>query len=177
MDLSEREAGRELTYEPVGLSLVPGAVPAGWNESIAEADLGRGDEAWERARRGLDTWAAHRAARITVAPPAPALAEGAVVAIAVRLPVGAIVATCRIVRVMDEPDRYGFAYGTLPLHPEQGEESFLLHRAPDGGVTFRTRSVARPVHPLARLVPPVARLLIAGYTRAYARGMRAYVTG
>nr|WP_231134587.1 DUF1990 domain-containing protein [Motilibacter deserti] len=175
VDLSEREAGRELTYEPVGLSLEPGPVPAGWNESVAEAELGRGDEAWEAARRGLDTWAAHRAAGITVAPPSPALEEGTVVAIAVRLRVAAIVATCRIVRVVDEPDCYGFAYGTLPLHPEQGEESFLVRRAADGNVTFRARSVARPVQPLARLAPPVARLLIAAYTRLYARGMRDYV--
>nr|WP_269205142.1 DUF1990 domain-containing protein [Motilibacter aurantiacus] len=164
-----------MTYDEVGVSLEDGVVPPGWNESVAVAALGAGDDVWERARRGLDTWAAHRGARIRVAPPSPVLEEGTVVALAVHLRVAAIVATCRIVRVVDEPDRYGFAYGTLPLHPEQGEESFLVQRAANGAVTFRARSVARPVQPFARLAPPVARLMIAGYTRLYARGMREYV--
>jgi uncharacterized protein (UPF0548 family) len=39
-------------------------------------------------------------------------------------------APCRIVYVIDEPDRRGFAYGTLPGHPERGEEAFIISRRP-----------------------------------------------
>ncbi|GAA4732513.1 hypothetical protein GCM10023350_14890 [Nocardioides endophyticus] len=39
---------------------------------------------------------------------------------------------CRVVYVVDEPERAGFAYGTLPGHPETGEELFLLSRLGDG---------------------------------------------
>ena len=41
---------------------------------------------------------------------------------AVAAPIGPLtaVAVCRIVAVVDEPDRYGFAYGTLPGHTERG---------------------------------------------------------
>ena len=31
---------------------------------------------------------------------------------------GPVRAPCRVVYVVDEPDRRGFAYGTLPGHPE-----------------------------------------------------------
>ena len=33
---------------------------------------------------------------------------------------------CAVVWALDEPRRRGFAYGTLPGHPECGEESFLI---------------------------------------------------
>jgi uncharacterized protein (UPF0548 family) len=66
--------------------------------------------------------------------------------------------TCRIVAVVDEPDRYGFAYGTLSVHPEQGEESFLVTRR-GGRVVFEVVGVSRPVHPIARALPPLGNHL------------------
>ena len=38
---------------------------------------------------------------------------------------GFLQAPCRVVYVIDEPDIRGFAYGTLPGHPESGEERFV----------------------------------------------------
>jgi uncharacterized protein (UPF0548 family) len=39
-------------------------------------------------------------------------------------------APCRVVYVIDEPDVRGFAYGTLPGHPESGEERFVVRHDP-----------------------------------------------
>ena len=39
---------------------------------------------------------------------------------------GPVTAPCRVVYVVDEPDRRGFAYGTLTGHPESGEELFTV---------------------------------------------------
>jgi hypothetical protein len=44
---------------------------------------------------------------------------GLAVAMSAPPPVGFIDAVCRVVAVIDEPDRFGFAYGTLPDHPER----------------------------------------------------------
>jgi uncharacterized protein (UPF0548 family) len=57
-----------------------------------------------------------------------------------QLGVGAVALSipCRVVDVIDEPDRQGFSYGSLPGHPESGEESFLLRRAE--AVSSRLRS-------------------------------------
>ena len=57
---------------------------------------------------------------------------------------------CRVVQVIEEPDRAGFAYGTLPGHPESGEESFVVERRPDGSLTFTITAYSRPATRLAR---------------------------
>ena len=92
-----------------------------------------------------------------MAPDGP-LAVGTNVAISAALPVGHVEITCRVVAVVDEPDRFGFAYGTLPVHPEQGEESFVVVRADAGGARFDVQAVSRPVHPLDARSPrlPIA---------------------
>ncbi|QVI20897.1 DUF1990 domain-containing protein [Nocardia tengchongensis] len=50
----------------------------------------------------------------------------------VRLALGPIGvnAPCRVVYVLDDPNRRGFAYGTLPGHPESGEELFAVEYDP-----------------------------------------------
>ena len=81
-------------------------------------------------------------------------------------------AACRIVAVVDEPRRFGFAYGTLPLHPESGEEAFLVDRGEDDVVRFRVVAASRPAHPLARLGAPVARRVQRRITAGYLEGLR-----
>ncbi len=55
-----------------------------------------------------------------------------------------ITAPCRVVYTVNEPDRQGFACGTLPGHPECGEEAFLVERDDDGAVTFAITAFSRP---------------------------------
>jgi uncharacterized protein (UPF0548 family) len=52
-------------------------------------------------------------------------------------------APVKVVYVIDEPDRKGFACGTRHGHPASGEELFLLHRDEDGSVHLTVRSVMR----------------------------------
>jgi uncharacterized protein (UPF0548 family) len=80
------------------------------------------------------------------------------------------------VQVVDEPDRYGFAYGTLPGHPEQGEESFLLTRDGDT-IHFEIAAFSRPHDLLTKLGGPVARAVQRRATQQYLDGMRAWMTG
>lgn len=64
----------------------------------------------------------------------------------------------RVIAVVDEPDRRGFSYGTLPGHPLSGEESFVVERRGDGSVWLTIRSVSRPASPLWWLLLPAMRL-------------------
>jgi uncharacterized protein (UPF0548 family) len=52
--------------------------------------------------------------------------------------------------VLDEPRHKGFAYGTLPGHPERGEEAFALELHDDGAVTFTITAFSRPASLLAK---------------------------
>ncbi len=76
-------------------------------------------------------------------------------------------APVRVVYVVDAPRRRGFAYGTLPGHPEEGEESFVVEHRDDDSVWLTVRSLSRPAHPLLWLVYPVLRLVQAAVTRRY----------
>lgn len=50
----------------------------------------------------------------------------------------------RVIYVIDEPNRKGFAYGTLPGHPLSGEELFVVDLEDDGSVWLMLRSLSRP---------------------------------
>ena len=91
------------------------------------------------------------------------------------LPIGFVEVVCRVIEIVDLPDRFGFAYGTLSVHPEQGEESFTVIRRTDGTTVFEIVSVSRLRHFLARALPPVARTLQRAATVRYLNAMTAAV--
>lgn len=80
-------------------------------------------------------------------------------------------ARCRVVYVLDEPDRKGFAYGTLPGHPESGEELFLLTRSPQGRIAFEISAFSHPATRSAKLSGPIGPALQRLMTRRYLRAM------
>lgn len=65
---------------------------------------------------------------------------------------------CRVVEVASSPELVGYAYATLPGHPERGVERFTVARATDGTVTGRVQAWSVPAWTLARLAGPVGRL-------------------
>src|SRR3954447_23613387 len=63
-------------------------------------------------------------------------------------------------------DRFGFAYGTLPDHPERGEERFLVEwNRGDDSVRYDLLAISQPQHWLARLGYPYARYEQARFRR------------
>jgi uncharacterized protein (UPF0548 family) len=80
-------------------------------------------------------------------------------------------APCRVIYVVDEPNRKGFAYGTLPGHPESGEEAFIVDQTEDGSVWLTIRAFSRPAGWQWWAVYPVLRLAQAVFTRRYFRAL------
>jgi len=95
----------------------------------------------------------------------------------VAAPLGPLtaIAVCRVVAIVDEPDRYGFAYGTLPGHPERGEEAFVVQHA-NGRLVFRIMAFSKPAEVLARLGGPVTRRIQQATTTRYLQGLADFVT-
>ena len=83
---------------------------------------------------------------------------------------GYVDVTCRVVAVIDEPDRFGFAYGTLTVHPERGEEAFVVNRE-DDSLRFDVTAVSAHANPLMRLAAPIADRLQASASARYLRAM------
>jgi hypothetical protein len=77
----------------------------------------------------------------------------------------------RVVYVVDAPTRKGFAYGTLPGHPESGEESWMLSRSDDGSVWLTIRAFSRPSSKRWWAVYPVLRIVQEVFTRRYERAL------
>jgi uncharacterized protein (UPF0548 family) len=163
-----------LTYTDVCGSLQP-QMPGGYHHVRMATTLPGDATCWDHARDGIRAWAAHAGAGVRVAPDHAPIEEGTVVAVIVRFGPAVALGACRIVQVVDEPDLYGFAYGTLPSHPEQGEESFLLSRDGDT-IRFEIAAFSRPHDLLTKVGGPVARAVQRRATQQYLDGMRTWMT-
>jgi uncharacterized protein (UPF0548 family) len=169
-DLIARYAGAPFTYAEVGATL-DGAMPPGYHHLLREAPLGTGRDAFMRASNALMRWDMHRGSHLRVAGLGPA-AQGETVLLGLAALGVALVVPCRVVYVIDEPSRQGFGYGTLPGHPEQGEESFVVSLAPDDRVGLTITAFSRPGHPLIRAAGPVGRAVQSRMTTSYQRALQ-----
>lgn len=175
----ERHRADGLTYGHVGSTLDASQYPHGLARQEERRSIGTGQAAFEAAKVALRVWSPQRAVGASVQPPGirPDLGETVVL----RLGIGPVQLSVpnRIVAVVDEPDRYGYAYGTLPGHPACGEELFLIERVANDHVIFTIRvdaKVADDLRMLAFVITPVQRIAlrrylsaVAGYVRKSAR--------
>jgi uncharacterized protein (UPF0548 family) len=166
VELLQRASSAGLTYSDVGATCCP-SLPLGFRHDLYERVLGTGDTVFDSATRGLRAWRAHVGAGAVIAPDGAPVEPGQTVVLAVPIGPAWAVAPCRVVYVIEEADRWGFAYGTLPGHPEQGEESFVVERDQSGSVTFRITAFSRPSALFARVGAPVTRAVQRRVTSHY----------
>ncbi|MGK5110897.1 MULTISPECIES: DUF1990 family protein [unclassified Geodermatophilus] len=168
-------ADAPFTYPDVGATR-DAELPAGYDHVERSVVVGRGDAVFERAAAAVFDWRAQRGVGLRVAASGPASEPGTVVVLTAGLPRLGYDIPCRVVWARTDGDEHGFGYGTLPGHPESGEEAFLVRRTPDGEVVFAVRVFARLASPLARLGGPVStvvqRLATARYLSAIRRAAR-----
>ncbi len=160
----------ELTYREHGATR--DELPAGYDHAYRDALLGTGRSVFDKAAAGLLGWQMHRGAGMSVRVSEPVAAPGAVIAMRVGWGPLSLVAPCRVVYRIEQPDARGFAYGTLPGHPERGEEAFVVHLEPGGDVRLSIKAFSRPATVLARAGGPVTRKVQAVFTDRYVRALR-----
>ncbi|WP_280830295.1 DUF1990 domain-containing protein [Mycolicibacterium frederiksbergense] len=159
-------ARRSLTYPEVGATA--GTLPDGYHHVRASAVIGTGRDRFERAGESVLRWGMQRGAGLRV----QATTEAAAVGTELLVRIGPIQAPCRVVYVLDEPDRRGFAYGTLTGHPESGEELFAVRYDPATEAVYAEVSAfSRPGTWWSRLGGPVARPVQKMVTRRYLTGL------
>ena len=123
-------ADTELTYAEHGATR--GRMPDGYHHLSIAADIGSGQDVFGLAASALLHWDMHRKAGLRIHASGPSAEPGVVVAQTVGWGPLALTSPCRVVYTVDEPNRRGFGYGTLPGHPESGEEAFAVELGPDG---------------------------------------------
>lgn len=100
----------------------------------------------------------------------PYVAAGTTIRVHGRVKAMRADAELRVIYVIEEPRRVGFALCTVSDSVVSGEESFLVDWRDNDEVWFTVRAFDRPVAPLYRLLPPLTkrrrRELFQGYLRA-----------
>lgn len=170
----ERSRHAEVTYAEVGGTRWSD-LPAGYRHDQSRLRLGHGEIAWTLAKDAIRQWKAHDHAGITLTPAGIEPEEGTTLLASRSLGPVAMVAPCRIVYVTDEPSRFGFAYGTLPGHPEKGEEAFHVFSNDQGTVWAEIVAFSRPDDLPARLAGPIGRRIQVAVTRRYFAGILGHV--
>lgn len=135
-----REA--EYSYASPGFTREP--PPPGFVEDHNRIELGTGPATFRRAKAGLVGWQNLQLGWVLPCFPQAALQPGELVGTLARALGTWVSNVCRIVYTIDEPDRFGYAYGTLVGHVEQGEERFLIERDAAGRVWYEIRAYSRP---------------------------------
>lgn len=158
-------AGAPLTYSDVGATAA--TMPPGYRQVRASRRIGSGRSRFEQAAEAVMRYGMLRGAGLTVSATAEVAEPGAEVL--GRL--GPFAAPCRVIYTIDEPDRRGFAYGSLPGHAVCGEELFAVRYDPaDDGVYAEVAAFSRPAAWWSRLGAPVLalaqRVVTARYLRA-----------
>lgn len=155
--LVERSADAQLTYSTVGMTLGWAPTPDGYNEHMSERVVGHGKEVFDKVGYALMHWEINRKAGFQVQAQHEVVREGERVGVVLPVfPFIGVSAICKVVGVIAEGDRTGFAYGTLPGHPQQGEEAFVLEHREDDSVVMTVRAISKPAAWFVKLAGPLA---------------------
>ncbi len=170
--LSEQR-NRTFSYREVGASRR--GAPAGYTQDHNRVQLGEGRAAFARAVEAIRSWKPFDLGWVSAHPSTAPVEPGITVAVRVRHFGFWSLNAARIVYTIDDEGpvvRFGFAYGTLPDHAEQGEERFTVEwHHEDNSVWYDLLAFSRPGHPLARLGAPMARRLQKRFARDSKRAM------
>ncbi|HMM80674.1 MAG TPA: DUF1990 domain-containing protein [Pyrinomonadaceae bacterium] len=134
--------------------------PEGFNVDHNRKIIGRGPDDFEKAKGAIRSWKMFDLGWVRLVPTDTPIEEGRNVAIVVSHFGFYSMSTARIVYVIDEPSRFGFAYGTLAEHVEMGEERFSVefdHETEE--VWYDLLAFSQPNAFLAKLGYPISRYL------------------
>jgi uncharacterized protein (UPF0548 family) len=151
--------------------------PSAYNVDHNRIQLGEGGATYARAVVALKEWRQFDLGWVTIVPRGVAVEAGATVAVKARAYGTWSLSAARVVYVINEARRFGFAYGTLPDHVERGEERFFVEWLPDNTVWYDILAFSRPQHPLVRLSSPLARRLQRRFARESLSRMAAVLHG
>ena len=161
-----------LSYSPIGL--VKNVSGRGRFDEQA-VTIGHGRDDFRRARAALMAWKQFDTGWTDLHPPRASVEIGTAVAVVIRHLGFWSINGARVLYYADgsAPDsRFGYAYGTLINHAENGEELFEVFIDPQTGeVVYRIRAVSWPQAALALIGQPIVRMLQARFRRHSAAAM------
>lgn len=170
--LLEDQRDRSFSYPEVGATrFVP---PAGYNVDHNRIRLGEGREIFVKAVAALQDWEMFNLGWVELFPAGAPVAVGSIVGVLVHHLSFWSLNFSKIVYVIGDPElgeRFGFAYGTLWDHAEQGEERFTVeYHSADNSVWYDLLAFSRPRR-IAWLGYPISRRLQRRFARESLQAM------
>ncbi len=137
----------------------------GYDNDHSSILLGQGINVWDKAKSALNNWQQFPSGWTKIYTNDTSIKEGNTVLVLFKLFGLWWWNAARIVYLIDEKNRYGYAYGTLHGHVERGEECFWIDRDESGNVYYHIKAFSKPAFWGARLFYPMARM----YQRKFVR--------
>ena len=166
-DFIEQQRPLNFTYSEVGATRA--TPPTNYRVDHNRIQLGSGEHTYSRAAAAVKRWQQFDLGWVRIASPEIPVEEDAVVAVEIKAFGLWSLNSARVVYLIenagDAKARFGFAYGTLPGHVEQGEERFLVEWKADDSVWYDIYAFSRPRHVMARLGLPFCRMLQKRFAR------------
>ena len=157
------QKGCQLSYSEVGATRNENA-PESFTLDHNRVQIGTGRESFERAIEAVQSWKMFDLGWTKLHFDNTPIEVGQTVAILIKHFGFWSLNAAQIVYVIDEAsdeiEKFGFAYGTLTEHGEQGEERFSVeYHKQDESVWYDLYAFSQPNHILARLGYPASRYL------------------
>jgi uncharacterized protein (UPF0548 family) len=155
----EKQRSDHFSYDAVGATREP-SPPDGYIVDHNRELLGTGRDVFENAIQAIRQWKMFEVPGLDLVHDDTPIEPGQTVALFAHHLGFHSLSSCRIVYVIDEPNRFGFAYGTLTKHVEIGEERFTVEfHADTEEVWYDIYAFSRPGHIFVKLGFPYARHL------------------
>ncbi|MFN2532613.1 MAG: DUF1990 domain-containing protein [Pyrinomonadaceae bacterium] len=151
------ESPSQFSYTAVGATRTD--PPKGYTLDHHRIQLSSGSNAFQKAKLALCRWRQFDLGWISIVPKGAPIKPKTLVAVKAKSFGFWSLNACRIVYVIDEENRYAFAYGTLTNHAETGEERFSIERLSDDSVWYDVLAFSRPREIAVRAAAPLARML------------------
>lgn len=171
--LEEAEATRlrhiEFPYPGVGATATE--PPPGYHHLRREAVVGWGETRFRACGSAVMGWQIQLRSGFTVMASEHVILENTTALLGIGIGRLRLKAPVRVAYVVDEARRRGFAYGTLPGHPELGEELFCVEHRPDDSVVLVISAFSKPQSLAATVGGPLGRVGQRLITERYLRAL------
>ncbi len=177
----KRMAAGGLNYPGIG-STEHGPTPERYTCLVSQTYLGDGLAVYRRVAQGILTWELQRRSGLLVRTEPDVVIPGARVVSGFGIGPFRINAPCEVVWVRrpvpgDGPQSAGFGYGTLPGHPERGEEAFEVEIDARNRVLLKITAFSRHSNWFYTAGGLVARAAQRHITSRYVEGARQLAEG
>jgi uncharacterized protein (UPF0548 family) len=170
----KKQSGLNFTYSPQKGTSFKDTI-TGYDNDFLKEKIGFGEKDFVRAKEAIRQWHMFPLSWSKILPQNAPIETGITIAMYARFMGFWWHNACKIIYIIDEKTRFGFAYGTLPGHIECGEELFLVELDTDGNVFYSIKAFSKPRHILAKMAYPIMRRLQAKFRKDSAKQMRDFI--